>query len=168
MQHKDIIKRLANNEEVITGLLYGLEQRQAEWKPEAGKWSILEVINHLYDEEREDFRGRLDLTLHHPDTAWTPNDPEKWVAERKYNERSLKESVEKLIYERRKSIDWLNSLKNPDWNMAYEHPAFGRISAGDILCSWLAHDYFHARQISNLFMQYTGFMSKPFSTRYAG
>jgi hypothetical protein len=61
----------------------------------------------------------------------------------------------------------LKALKNPDWNLAYEHPAFGRISAGDILCAWLAHDYFHARQISNILMQFTALLSAPYSIGYA-
>ena len=153
MEHREIIKRLAGNEALIQGLVSGLDETQSCWRPEPGKWSVLEVINHLYDEEREDFRHRLDLTLHTPDAAWTPNDPERWVSERKYNERDLKNSLENLISERRKSIAWLNALESPEWNSAYEHPVFGSIAAGDILCAWLAHAYFHARQISNLFIE---------------
>jgi len=44
----------------------------AVWKPAPGKWSILEVVNHLYDEEREDFRQRLELVLKDPALAWPP------------------------------------------------------------------------------------------------
>ena len=167
MEHEEIIKRLENNEEMIRGLVRGLEEKQARWRPEEGKWSILEVINHLFDEERNDFRKRLDLTLHEPGTAWSPNDPEAWVTERKYNERDLKTSLENLLVERRKSITWLKNLKSPDLESAYEHPVFGKILAGDLLCAWLAHDYFHARQISNLLLEYTHLLSEPFSTRYA-
>lgn len=167
MKHEEIIKRLANSEEMIQGLVYGLDEEQARWRPEPGKWSILEVINHLYDEERDDFRKRLDLTLHQPGVAWPPNDPEAWVSERKYNEREYESSLENLLLERRKSITWLKKLSSPDWESAYEHPVFGKISAGDILCAWLAHDYFHARQISNLLLEYTRLLSEPFSIRYA-
>jgi hypothetical protein len=167
MKHEEIIQRLENNSEMLRGLVRGLGEEQARWRPEEGKWSILEVINHLYDEERDDFRKRLDLTLHHPGTAWPPNDPGAWVTERKYNERDLKASLEKLLAERHKSIAWLKDLKSPDLESAYEHPVFGKILAGDLLCAWLAHDYFHARQISNLLLEYTRLLSEPFSTRYA-
>jgi hypothetical protein len=167
MEHEEIIKRLAHSEEGIRGLVSGLGVKQARWRPEAGKWSILEVINHLYDEERDDFRKRLDLTLHQPEVTWPPNDPEAWVTERKYNERDLKKSLENLLSERRISIAWLKDLRFPQWESAYEHPIFGKISAGDILCAWLAHDYFHARQISNLLLEYTRLLSEPFSIGYA-
>ena len=126
------------------------------------------AVGYTYETRRcDDFRKRLDLTLHHPGAAWPVNDPEKWVAERKYNERDLKQSLENLISERRKSIAWLKTLQEPDWNAAHEHQAFGTISAGDILCAWLAHDYFHARQISNILMQYAKLLAEPFSIRYA-
>jgi len=167
MEHGEIIKRLANNETLIQGLVIDLDESQARWRPEPGKWSVLEVVNHLYDEEREDFRHRLDLTLHMPGTAWAPNDPEKWVSERKYNERDLRESLDNFISERRESIAWLNTLVSPDWTSTYQHQVFGGIPAGDILCAWLAHDYFHARQISNLLIEYTRLLSAPYSIGYA-
>ena len=167
MDHAEIIKRLENNEEMIRGLVRGLEEEQARWQPKPEKWSILEVINHLYDEEHDDFRKRLNLTLSQPGAVWPPIDPEAWIKERQYNERNLNSSLEKLLAERRKSIAWLKDLKSPDWESAYEHPVFGKILAGDILCAWLAHDYFHARQISNLLLEYTRLLSEPFSTRYA-
>ena len=68
--------RMANNAAIISSLVKDVSEAQARWKPDPQAWSILEVINHLYDEEREDFRQRLDLTLHQPDQPWPPNDPE--------------------------------------------------------------------------------------------
>ena len=34
-------------------LIAGLAPEQARWKPDPASWSAVEVINHLYDEERE-------------------------------------------------------------------------------------------------------------------
>ena len=63
------IARLAANVRVFEGLAGGVGAEQARWKPAPERWSILEVLNHLYDEEREDFRQRLDFTLHRPGEA---------------------------------------------------------------------------------------------------
>jgi hypothetical protein len=54
----DSIALLAQQAQSIMQLVSRVSDEQARWKPEADSWSILEVVNHLYDEEREDFRTR--------------------------------------------------------------------------------------------------------------
>ena len=61
------VERLSTNRQVFEGLVKGASLEQARWKPSPDKWSIIEVTNHLYDEEREDFRQRLDLVLTDPE-----------------------------------------------------------------------------------------------------
>lgn len=55
------IARFSNNRGVFESLLRVVRLEQARWKPTPDKWSMLEVVNHLYDEEREDFRQRLSV-----------------------------------------------------------------------------------------------------------
>ena len=87
------IDRLSQSPAVISSLVQGVTPEQARWKPSPDRWSILEVINHLEDEERDDFRTRLDYLLHRPGQPLPPIDPPRWAVERKYNERDLAESV---------------------------------------------------------------------------
>ena len=94
MNHQQIITHLSVNGDVFKYLFKNLSEEQAHWKPCAERWSLLEVINHLYDEEREDFRKRLALVLSDPDAPWPAIDPEGWVLQRGYNERNLKESLD--------------------------------------------------------------------------
>ena len=68
------IQELTHNAEAVERLARHASDQQARWKPAPEEWSLLEAINHLYDEERSDFRLRLDLTLHQPGTPWPPND----------------------------------------------------------------------------------------------
>jgi DinB superfamily len=161
------IERLSGNASVFEGLVRGVEEEQARWKPSADKWSILEVVNHLYDEERDDFRSRLDSVLHDPKKTWPPIDPPGWAVERKYNERELNESLERFLGERRRSVEWLKELKEPRLENSYEHPQ-RFISAGDLLASWVAHDFLHVRQLARLHWEYLNFISQPFDTKYAG
>ena len=85
MRVHDIIERMRANADVFDALTRGVSEEQARWKPASDQWSILEVVNHLADEEVEDFRHRLDLTLHRPGEPWPPIDPEVWARERQYN-----------------------------------------------------------------------------------
>ena len=160
--------RLSENADTIQSLVRRVAEEQARWKPAPEEWSILEVINHLYDEEREDFRTRLDLLLHHPDQPWPGIDPQGWAIERKYNHRDLEESLSNFLTERQRSVSWLDSLSSPAWEACCEHPQAGEIAAGDLLASWLAHDFLHIRQLAQLHWQYVSLLAKPYSTDYAG
>jgi hypothetical protein len=168
MDLKYIGERLAQNADAVKGLVGGVGPEQARWQPTPGKWSLLEIINHLGDEERDDFRKRLDLLLHHPDQEWPGIDPEGWCVERKYNERELEPSLEDFLAERQSSIAWLRTLENPAWENSYQHPLLGEIKAGSLLNSWLAHDLLHIRQLTKLHFDYFTRRNKPYSVDYAG
>jgi hypothetical protein len=140
---------------------------QARWKPGPDSWSILEVINHLVDEEESDFRVRLDIILHDPGREWPPIDPQGWVTARKYNERDLAESVARFMNARRDSITWLRSLSAPDFDAVIEN-RFGKMSAGDMFTAWVAHDLLHLRQLVELHWDYTGRQFRPYQPFYAG
>jgi DinB family protein len=161
------IDRFSRNREVFSGLVAGVDVAQGKWKPAPDKWSILEVVNHLYDEEREDFRQRLELTLADPAKPWPPIDPRGWVVSRDYASRELGESLANFLAEREKSLEWLKQLSSPNWQNTNEGPN-GILSAGDLIASWLAHDFLHIRQITRLHWQYVSFMSEPYKTAYAG
>lgn len=160
--------QMSNNAEAIRNLVHDVPQEQTRWKPAPESWSILEVINHLYDEEREDFRFRLDLLLHHPNQSWPSNDPERWVVERRYNQRDYGTSLRNFLNERKKSIAWLENLSEPNWQGAYAHPAIGRITAADMLAAWLAHDLLHLRQLIELHWAYMVRQVTPYRVQYAG
>jgi hypothetical protein len=161
------VKSLAKSVHLIESICKDISAEQAVWKPEPKKWSIIEVVNHLYDEERLDFRKRFKLTLQNPGKAWPGIDPLAWVSSHQYNQKNLSESLQKFISERNRSLKWLHSLSTPDLNQQHHHPQLGSISAGDLLAAWAAHDYLHIRQIATLESQYLNINATPFSTRYA-
>jgi hypothetical protein len=148
-------------------LLDGVSGDQARWKPAPEKWSVLELTNHLYEEEFLDFRVRVEFTLLHPGREWPPWDPVGAVTDRAYNSRDFTESKQDFFDERRKSVDWLKGLESPGWDRVYSHPKIGELRAGDLLAAWLAHDYLHLRQLSDLLLEYTKSQAQPYDTRYA-
>jgi hypothetical protein len=170
MHHDFLVKRLSDNIPAIEGLLRGVSQEQSLWRPAPEKWSILEIVNHLIDEERDDFRARLDLTLHHPGQPWPSLNPEALVKERNYQGRDLDESIENFLMERRATIAWLKGLGSPDWNLSYPHPRApgGAVHAGDLLAGWVAHDFLHIRQLGRIHWEYLTLISAPYHTGYGG
>lgn len=160
--------QLKQRAETIRSMVSGVGDEQARWKPTAKDWSILEVINHLYDEEREDFRQRLDYVLHRPGEEPPGIDPEGWVTARGYNQRDLRESTQNFLDERRTSLAWLEGLRNPNWDNAYAHPSGFTLRAGDLLCAWAAHDLLHLRQLVELHYAWVRQQSAPYTVDYAG
>ena len=161
-----ILQMLEDGERVRT-LVQGVRDQQARWKPAPDSWSILEVVCHLLDEEREDFRVRLDYTLHRPGEPWPPIDPGGWVTKRAYSQQDLEESLAQFLSEREMSIAWLRGLSAPDLDAAAETP-WGPIRAGDIFASWVAHDLLHLRQLLELHWAYITAEMAPYRPDYAG
>ena len=161
------IDRFSKNRGVFESFIRGVSLEQTRWKPSPDKWSILEVVNHLYDEEREDFRQRIELVLDNPRLVWPPIDPRGWVTARGYIERELDTSLNNFLAERQKSLAWLKQLSEPNWENSNEGPN-GTLTAGDLLASWLAHDFLHIRQLARLHWQYVGAVADPYQTTYGG
>ena len=162
-----ILELMRSHSELIRHTVEAVAPEEAGWRPPSGGWSVLEIVNHLVDEEREDFRARLDLLLHEPGTEWPPIAPESWVTERTYQERDLSESLGRFLAERQRSLEWLSGLEDPEWQRRYEHP-LGPIAAGDLLASWCAHDVLHLRQLMLRRYQLAAWLAEPYRGDYAG
>lgn len=150
MEYSRIFVQLENNLSVFRGLLKASLPKEYLWKPQPEKWCLLEIVCHLCDEEREDFRMRVKTTLDSPGTLPPPIDPVGWVGKRNYIQQDFSKKLEEFEGERRTSVKWLKSFKNPEWTNSYEHESLGTLSAHSFLSNWLAHDYQHIRQILNL------------------
>lgn len=159
MDHTMILQELSRNKEVFSRLLAGTNKEMYVWKYQPDKWCLLEIICHLHDEEREDFRARTKHILETPYLALPSIDPQGWVSERRYIDQSYDEVLSKFLEERKVSVQWLQSLQNPDWNITYQHPKFGPMSAKMMLSNWLAHDYIHIRQVVRVKYYYLKYIS---------
>jgi hypothetical protein len=62
----------------------------------------------------------------------------------------------------------LRTLGSPDWDLARPHRVGGKLSAGDLLLSWLMHDVLHARQLLRILYLQGSETWKPYSGAYAG
>lgn len=152
----------------LAALFAGWTDDEARWRPDPESWSLLEVACHLLDEEREDFRRRLDLTLHAPETEWPPIDPAGWVATRDYNSRNLATVTAEFQAERQASLTWLEGLGAPDLEQFRVHPQGFTLRAGDLLAAWVAHDSLHLRQLNELRYALIARRTAPYSVEYAG
>ncbi len=167
MEFQTLLQELVDSTEMIRALLKNIDQEQAQAKPDAEAWSVLEVICHLYDEEREDFREHLDFILHRQQEEYHVIDPQGWVKERSYNEQNFEEMQKKFFAERQQSLDWLTELSNMDLETTYTS-RYGSVTAGEMFASWIAHDNLHIRQLVELRRHRIEILTKPYDIQYAG
>jgi len=151
----------------IQALLSEMTQDEALIRPDPKSWSSLEVLSHLVDEEREDFRMHIGQIFSSSDKKWHAIDPEGWVLERQYQAQSLKNKLAEFISERDKSIHWLQNLRAADWTATIPAP-FGDISAKSLLAAWADHDNLHMRQLVEIRHYILSTKCASESTRYAG
>lgn len=148
------INQFTQNRKTFSDILSGIEPALQTWKQNSDKWSLLEIVCHLYDEEREDFRQRFQYILDTPEKDPPSINPQGWVTERKYIEQNYLTKLVGFLEERDKSIAYLKSLTDVSWDNQYEHKHFGSITANHYLHNWLAHDYLHIKQITKLKYDY--------------
>ena len=167
MKFNTLYQELQNSTEMIRALLLGITQAEAQIQPNPESWSILEVVCHLYDLEREDFREHLDFILHRQNEEYHVIDPQSWVKGRKYNEQSFIDMQERFFAERKQSLEWLRGIADSDWETTYTSQ-YGSVSAGEKFSCWIAHDNLHIRQFVELRRVKIENITQPYSLEYAG
>jgi hypothetical protein len=162
---KEIVHRLAVNAEAIRALVQSISEEQAQWQPNPDTWSMKKIMEHLYNEERIDFRQHLKEMLNDPPQPWGAFHDEYVAAE------SCRQALDSFLAEREASIGWLEALESPDWEIASQAQFVNEtitLSAGDVLVSWVDHDFLHLRQMIALLHAWYEKEAAPYSTEYAG
>jgi hypothetical protein len=164
----EIIRQLAGNAEAMRALVQTVSDEQAQWQPNPDTWSMKQVMEHVYNEERIDFRKILKRLLNAPSQQPGESPHEEYVPV-----ESCRQALEGFLVEREASKKWLRSLKSPDWGITSQWP-FGpagdvmTFSAGDVLLSWVEHDILHLRQMIELLHAWNEKQAPPYSLQYAG
>jgi hypothetical protein len=168
IQMHEIIRQLTVNAEAIRAMLQSITPEQVQWKPNPETWCIQQVMEHVYNEERIDFRKHLKEMFSNPQLSWESYHHDEFIPV-----ESCRQALDAFLLERKDSIARLNSLQSPDWNITAQAP-FGpgseviTLSAGDVLTSWVEHDYLHMRQMIELLHAWNEKQASPYSVQYGG
>ena len=165
-----IVAHLERTPAALAALVAGLSDADWRWRPAVGAWSILEVVNHLADEETLDFRPRVASLLEDPARAWPPIDPAGDVVRKRFQDRDPAESLGRFRDERTQSLAWLRTLTPTAaaWKNARPHRLGDDLHAGDLFASWAAHDARHLAQVARLLHGLAARDGAPWSVQYAG
>jgi hypothetical protein len=130
------------------------------------RWSPLEILAHLRDEEVEDFGARARAAVEGRPIERNI-DPERWVRERKYNEMDPGAVYLDFARLRSESCGWLESLVPLDLERE-ALPKTHAMRAGDFIAAWRVHDLLHMRQFSTALAILTARRLSAWRVGYAG
>ena len=133
----------------VTGRVRGLDDAVLR-RPEApGKWSVMEVVQHLADTELVyGYRTRMILSQDTPPIAGY--DQDVWVRTFHYRELPLAEALAQLSALRATNLRLLRSLDAAQWKRAGLHSERGMESVKRIVQMIGGHDLVHRRQIDRI------------------
>jgi len=119
-------------------------------RPEkAGKWSIIQVVQHLADTELV-FGYRVRMVLTHDTPEIQGYDQDLWANELKYNEADLRDALDQLRQLRAANLRLLRSLSPAQMERIGLHSERGPESVMKMVKMIGGHDILHRNQIKRI------------------
>ncbi len=146
-----ILATLERTPRTFRAMLEGLPEDLLHTTEGGETWSPFDVVGHLVHGERTDWIPRLEIILNEGESR--PFDPFDRFAQL---EASRGKSIGDLLAEleglRTSNIERLRARIGAGLDLAAAgtHPDFGRVTAGELLSTWAAHDLGHVAQIARV------------------
>jgi hypothetical protein len=139
----------------LTERIRGLDDSTLR-RPEApGKWSVIEVIQHLADSDLV-FSYRLKMMLTEDQPPLLGYDQDRWAGELHYREAPLQLALDQLRALRAANLHLLRGLAPSQLERVGLHSERGPESAGFLLQLMGGHDLVHRRQIDRILSRTRG------------
>lgn len=139
---------LARTPAVVDAWLRGLPAAWLACDEGPGTWNAIAILGHLIEGERSDWLPRVRHLLAHGEAVAFP--PFDRFAQERRGPRPLVDLLDEFARLREASLRELDALRLGSADLARpgRHPEFGRVTLGQHLATWAAHDLTHLMQIS--------------------
>jgi hypothetical protein len=154
----DAVPMLRCTPAVLRAWLWDLPESWTTSNEGPDTWSPYDVVGHLIHGERTDWIPRAELLLTHGDSRpFTPFDRfAQFTASRGKSLHELLDTFAELRIANLGRLEALH-LAVPDLERKGLHPELGRVTLGQLLATWVAHDLNHLGQIARVMAgQYAG------------
>lgn len=114
-----------------------------------GKWSLLQVVQHLTDSDLV-YGYRIRMILIHDDHQMERYDRETWAEKLRYHDADLDEALHELGALRRRNLRLLRSLTPAELDRVGIHSVRGPESIRTMIALLAGHDLVHRKQIERI------------------
>lgn len=132
---------------VLKEVLSALPEEDWRLSPFEEEWSLVEIISHIRDVEREVNMPRIKAFLSKENPFITAGDTDAWAVERDYAQQDGNAALCDFLAARNETLSALRALKEEDWLRSGRHAIFGPITLEEQLGFMAQHDRNHIRQI---------------------
>jgi len=147
-ERRRYFETLATTPQTLKAALKGLSKKVLLWTPAPGKWSILEILCHMRDMEREAYIERYTRILAENEPALPNLDGEAFAILRGYRGQKAPEVVREWVALRRQTLQLLRKAGKAQWARAGVHATAGRLTMEDLIQRHaVGNDEAHLRQI---------------------
>lgn len=134
--------------EVVCGLIAGLSDEDARWKPAPDRFSVAEVLAHLSHSEGNCYRMRLDRFMSESLPEFEPDDAQMYLD--LYRDADPRDAFNHFKEQRETNIEYMRALPSTAGQRKALHREYGEITVSEMLHEWALHDLGHIRQIAEL------------------
>ena len=114
-------------------------------------WSVYDIIGHLIHGEKTDWIPRTEIILsENMNKAFTPFDRFAQLEDSKGKSLNLLLNEFKSLRESNVQLLRSKTITVEDLKQTGIHPAFGEVSLGQLLSTWVVHDLNHIAQVSRV------------------
>jgi hypothetical protein len=139
---------LAVTPQILRGLMSGVSDADARWKPAPDRFSIAEVLAHLSHGEGHCYRTRVDRFLGEERPEFEPDDAQLFLD--LYRNADPDYEFDRFEEQRGINVAFLRSLPAAMAGRVATHREAGEITLAQMLHEWALHDLGHIRQVAEI------------------
>jgi hypothetical protein len=142
---------LAHTPATLNALLRDLPEAWTLSNEGENTWTAFDIVGHLIHAEHTDWIPRATMILQSGETQ-TFKPFNRLGQEEKSRGKSLPQLLDEFARVRSDSLVQLRAmnLQPQDLDRRGRHPAFGPVTLGQLLATWVIHDLTHLHQLSRL------------------
>jgi hypothetical protein len=145
---------------VLRVLLSGLDDEWVMNNEGPETFSPFDVIGHLVNGEKTDWRPRITMILEYGDTK-TFALFNRFAQYEESKGKTLEQLLDEFESLRKENMQWFRSLiiSEADLEKKGSHPVLGQVTLRNLLATWVIHDLTHIAQVTRVMgKQYKGEM----------
>lgn len=145
------LQTLAQTPARLKAALKGVSKKLLLWTPGPGKWSILEIVAHMRDMERDAYIERYRRILAEDNPTLPDIDGDVLALREDYRGMKLSEVLKDWSRLRKETLKLLKSVKGPRWERMGTHETAGPMTMATLVRRHaIGNDEAHLSQIENI------------------